>query len=119
MTEPLDTGTEPIPLTVYSNDDSALEWFPFGETLADIPGNFSSYDYIIDVWEGEDSSTLLLTSDADVDPPNTFSLIDTFREALPDFEVELFRVLDDGFQANGDGHSGGEYSIEIIGRKPD
>lgn len=53
-----------------------------------------------------------------VDPPNTFSLFDTFREALPSFEIELFRVLDDGFESNGDEHSGGEYSIELIGRKP-
>lgn len=68
MTEPLDTGPEPIPLTVYQNDDSALEWFPFGETLADIPENFSSYNYIIDVWEGETSGTLLLTSNPAVDP---------------------------------------------------
>lgn len=75
MTEPIDTGPEPIPLTVYQNDDSALEWFPFGETLADIPESFASYDYIIDVWEGEDSSTLLLTSDAAVDP----HLIETSR----------------------------------------
>lgn len=66
-------------------------------------------------WNGDHKSFWLPTR---VDPPNTFSLIDTFREALPDFEIELFRVLDDGFQANGDGHSGGEYSIEIIGRKP-
>lgn len=53
-----------------------------------------------------------------VDPPATFSLFDTFREALPDFEVELFRVLDDLYRSNGDEHSSGEYSIEIIGRKP-
>lgn len=53
-----------------------------------------------------------------VDPPATFSLFDTFREALPNFEIELFRVLDDGWESNGESHSGGEYSIEIIGRKP-
>jgi len=53
-----------------------------------------------------------------VDPPATFSLFDTFREALPDFEVVLFRVLDDLYQQNGEEHPSGEYSIEIIGRKP-
>lgn len=51
------------------------------------------------------------------DPPNTFSLLDTVRQAVPSLTIESVRVLDDDWQSNGDGHSGGEYSVELIGRK--
>ena len=66
-------------------------------------------------WNGDHKLFFLPT---ECDPPHTFSLFETFRQALPTFEIELFRVLDDGYQENGTGHAGGEYSIEIIGRKP-
>lgn len=68
MANDIDTEPDAIRLTVYQNDDSDIEWFPFGETLADIPEDFADYDYIIDVWQGENFETLLLTSNPAVDP---------------------------------------------------
>ena len=51
------------------------------------------------------------------DPPNTFSLLDTVRQAVPSLTIESVRVLDDGWVSNGDDHSCGEYSIELVARK--
>lgn len=65
MTEGLDTGPTPIPLTVYQSDDSDVEWFPFGQVLADIPDDFADYNYYLDVWQGMNSATKLLTSEGD------------------------------------------------------
>lgn len=102
MTEPIDTGPEPIPMTVYQNDDSDVDWFPFGETLADIPEDFADYSYIIDVWQGEwvDGETeLLLTSNVEVDPHSITTLRNdatgmiTFR--FPRSIMLAFSIVDD------------------------
>lgn len=51
------------------------------------------------------------------EPPCTFSLADTIRQAIPDGELIHVRILDEGYEGNGDGHAGGEYSIEAVVRK--
>ncbi len=53
------------------------------------------------------------------DPPHTRGLADVLAEALPDAELVLLRVLDEGFHDPGpQQHSHGEYSIEAIVQKP-
>lgn len=63
MADALDTGPEPIKLTVYQNDDSDVDWFPFGEDVDELPVDFEDYDYYMDVWQGFDHETKLLTSE--------------------------------------------------------
>jgi hypothetical protein len=38
-------------------------------------------------------------------------------QAVPNANIVSLRVLDEDWVSNGDGHSGGEYSIEVIIRK--
>jgi len=53
------------------------------------------------------------------EPPCTWSLRDVVEAALPCAEICLLRVLDDEFHDPGaDEHSQGEYSIEVVLRKP-
>lgn len=66
-------------------------------------------------WNGEHKSFWLPFK---FDPPNTFSLFHTVSQAAPQLTIESVRVLDYGYVSNGDSHSGGEYSIELIARKP-
>lgn len=52
--------------------------------------------------------------------PDTLSLKRVVSEAIPDAEVVSFRILDDGYDRSlpSDVHPVGEYSIEVILRKP-
>ena len=51
--------------------------------------------------------------------PDTLSLKDTILTAIPDANLVVFRVLNEGWQDVGSlSHSVGEYSIEAIIRKP-
>jgi len=101
MANDIDTEPEAIRLTVYQNDDSDLEWFPFGEALADIPEDFADYDYILDVWQGKwtESTPLLLTSNPAVDPHlitvsrNDATGMITFR--FPREVMLAFNIVDD------------------------
>lgn len=52
------------------------------------------------------------------EPPATFSLYGVIRQALAGADIVMIRILDDNYQANGDDHPTGEYSIEAIVRKP-
>ena len=58
----LSIGPNPVDIEVYENDDSLIVFYPFGTTLADVPGDFADYDYAMDVWDGTTDGTLLLTS---------------------------------------------------------
>jgi SAM-dependent methyltransferase len=51
------------------------------------------------------------------EPPITRGLRETILQAIPNADIVLLRVLDEGWVSNGDAHSGGEYSIEAIVRK--
>lgn len=50
------------------------------------------------------------------DPPDTWNFKETILRAIPNAEIVLFRVLDEGFDYNipANQHSVGEYSIEAI-----
>lgn len=65
-------------------------------------------------WNG-DHKTFWLPEKGE--PPHTRGLREVVLQAIPDANIVLLRVLDEGFVSNGDGHSGGEYSIEVIIRK--
>lgn len=51
------------------------------------------------------------------EPPNTRGLKEVILQVVPKANIIILRVLNNGFVSNGDGHSGGEYSIEVIIRK--
>jgi len=66
-------------------------------------------------WNGEHKTFWLPDKS---EPPCTRSLRDTILEAIPNANIVLFRVLDEGFVSKGPNqHSGGEYSIEAIIKK--
>jgi SAM-dependent methyltransferase len=65
-------------------------------------------------WNGEHKTFWLPD---DFDPPVTWSFRWAIERAVPDGELVLFQVLDECYQANGNDHAGGEYSIEAIVRK--
>jgi SAM-dependent methyltransferase len=50
--------------------------------------------------------------------PCTYSFKGTILEAIPDANIIVFRVLDEGYKSNYPGHPEGEYSIEAIIKKP-
>lgn len=54
------------------------------------------------------------------DPPDTLSLLDNMRAAIPAADVLDFRVVDEGYDylLPEDVHPVGEYSIEMVLRKP-
>lgn len=52
------------------------------------------------------------------EPPVTRGLRETVFQAIPNADIVLLRVLDEGWVSNGaTNHSGGEYSIEVIIKK--
>lgn len=97
MAEELNTGPEGVPLTVYQNDDSDVEWFPFGEDVAEVPEDFADYGYFIDVWQGLNSGTKLLTSEGgspqiETDRDDETGMI-TFR--FPRETMLAFSIIED------------------------
>jgi SAM-dependent methyltransferase len=55
---------------------------------------------------------------SDYEPPCTFSLFHTIRQAIPEGAIQSFRVLDEGWMPlPPEQHSPGEYAIEAIIRK--
>lgn len=90
---------------------------PSGYMIIDVPHR-DLYEKKIRLpsnWNG-DHKTFWLPDRAQ--RPITRSLLHTVKEAVPDAEIIDLRVLDEGYVRNGKQHSGGEYSIEIILRKP-
>lgn len=69
-------------------------------------------------WNGDHKTYWLPEWAAPEDPPHTRGLRQALAEAIPDGEIVALRILDEGYEANGDGHPGGEYSIEAVVRKP-
>jgi SAM-dependent methyltransferase len=66
-------------------------------------------------WNG-DHKTFWLPETGE--PPVTRGLRETILQAIPNANIALLRVLDEGWVSNGEKkHSGGEYSIEAIIRK--
>jgi SAM-dependent methyltransferase len=66
-------------------------------------------------WNG-DHKTFWLPDKGE--PPHTRGLREVIYQAIPDANIVLLRVLDEGWVSNGpDMHSGGEYSIEAIIKK--
>ncbi len=64
VNQPRDTvneGPSPVDLSIYQNDDSVIAFYPYGVGVTP-PAGFSGYTYTIDVWDGLNSSVLLLTS---------------------------------------------------------
>ena len=51
------------------------------------------------------------------EPPHTRGLQEVISQAVPGANLIVLRVLNEGYMVNGDGHSGGEYSIEAIIKK--
>jgi len=49
--------------------------------------------------------------------PHTRGLREVVLQAIPNANIVHLRVLDEDWVSNGDGHSGGEYSIEVIIKK--
>jgi len=49
--------------------------------------------------------------------PVTRGLREVVLQAIPNANIVSLRVLDEGFISNGENHSGGEYSIEVIIKK--
>lgn len=65
-------------------------------------------------WNG-DHKTFWLPEKGE--PPHTRGLREVVLQAIPNADILLLRVLDEGWVSNGDAHSGGEYSIEVIIKK--
>lgn len=65
-------------------------------------------------WNGEHKTFWLLERD---EPPFTRSLFHEVTGNTPGGQLQLLRVLDEGWVSNGDQHSGGEYSLEAVIRK--
>ena len=63
----------------------------------------------------EDHKTFWLPEKGE--PPHTRGLREIILQAIPNADIVLLRVLDEGWVSNGDKHSGGEYSIEAIVNK--
>lgn len=51
------------------------------------------------------------------EPPNTRGLREVILQAVPYANIISLEILNDGYMSNGDLHSGGEYSIEVIIKK--
>lgn len=67
-------------------------------------------------WNGEHKTFWLPENH---EPPCTRGLRQTVLEAIPEANIVLLRVLDEGFRDPGpEQHSDGEYSIEVIVKKP-
>jgi len=55
---------------------------------------------------------------AEYEPPCTFSLFHTIRQAIPQGQIQSFRILDEGWVSlPPEQHSPGEYAIEAVIRK--
>jgi len=65
-------------------------------------------------WNG-DHKTFWLPENGE--GPVTMGLRNVILQAVLNADIVSLRVLDEGWISNGDGHSGGEYSIEAIIRK--
>lgn len=67
-------------------------------------------------WNGEHKWFFLPDK---ADAPCTLSLCSVVSSRCVGGEVVSCKTLSEGYEANGDNHPGGEYSIEIIVRKPE
>lgn len=65
-------------------------------------------------WNG-DHKTFWLPEKGE--PPHTRGLQEVIFQAVPNANLIVLRVLNEGYMVNGDGHSGGEYSIEAVIKK--
>ncbi len=65
-------------------------------------------------WNG-DHKTFWLPQKGE--PPHTRGLEEIILQAIPNADIVLLRILDEGYFSNGNEHAGGEYSIEVIVRK--
>lgn len=103
------------PLTAIQNWVRILK--PGGRLIICVPHRdlYEKKQLLPSRWNGEHKTFWLPFK---MDPPNTFSLFHTVEQADQSLTIESIRVLDDGYSSNGDEHSSGEYSIELIGRKP-
>jgi SAM-dependent methyltransferase len=93
---------------------------PGGHLIVCVPHRdlYEKKRFLPSLWNGEHKTMWLETH---AEPPCTFCLMDVVVMALRGEEPEicLYRVLDEGWQpCPVEQHSGGEYSIEIVVRKP-
>jgi len=104
------------PLTAIQNWVRILK--PGGRLIICVPHRdlYEKKQLLPSRWNGDHKTFWLPFS---CDPPVTFSLFHTVQDACPELMIEMIRILDDGWVSNGDDqHSGGEYAIELIARKP-
>lgn len=118
--------------TVYSShllehlDDPVLalaNWYrilaPGGHLIVDVPHR-DLYERVFSLpsrWNAEHKAFYLPET---AQPPDTRSLKHTVLEAIPGADIRELRVLDAGWEYRPvEQHAVGEYSIEIVVRKPD
>lgn len=93
---------------------------PTGHLIVCVPHRdlYEKRTHLPSRWNGDHKTYWLPDFAAPEDPPHTRGLRQAIGEAIPDGEVVCVKVLDEGYDPNGDGHAVGEYSIEAVVRKP-
>lgn len=112
----------PDPITAIQN------WFrilaPDGHLIIDVP-SMLLYEKKTDLpsrWNADHKTFWVLDIDESDNPygPHVFGLVNAVEKALHGLphEIDTIRTLDTDYQMNGNNHASGEYSLEIIVRKP-